>query len=95
MFNVLAGEKKSRVLSPATLVASVAAHILLVGGVLTWALHRRGFRHGLPAPNPWGPLGWNLFMAGGSPPRGAAPWPRPSAAARRSATRGPRGVPGG
>jgi predicted Zn-dependent protease len=25
--------------------------------------------HGLPAPNPWGPLGWNLFMAGGSTPR--------------------------
>lgn len=32
--------------------------ILLVGGVLTWALHRRGFRHGLPAPAPahWRPL---------------------------------------
>ena len=24
--------------------------ILLLGSVLTWALHRRGFRHGLPAP---------------------------------------------
>ena len=26
--------------------------ILLVGGLLTWALHRRGFRRGLPAPAP-------------------------------------------
>ncbi|HEX8392044.1 MAG TPA: TonB family protein [Longimicrobium sp.] len=34
MFNVLAGEKKRRVLSPATVVASVAAHVLLVGGVM-------------------------------------------------------------
>lgn len=34
MFNVLAGEKKRRVLSPATVAASVAAHILLVGGVM-------------------------------------------------------------
>lgn len=34
MFNVLAGEKKRRVLSPATVMASVAAHVLLVGGVM-------------------------------------------------------------
>jgi len=26
--------------------------ILLLGGLLTWALHRRGFRHGLPTPGP-------------------------------------------
>jgi len=26
--------------------------ILLLGGVLTWALYRRGFRHGLPTPAP-------------------------------------------
>jgi anion transporter len=26
--------------------------ILLLGGLLTWALYRRGFRHGLPTPEP-------------------------------------------
>jgi protein TonB len=34
MFKVLTGEKKRRVISPATLTASVAAHILLLGGLV-------------------------------------------------------------
>ncbi len=51
---------------------------LVVRGVATGVLHdsatarRAGTAstgHGLPAPNAWGPLGWNLFMAGGSTPR--------------------------
>jgi len=34
----------------------------------TATAHRAGTAstgHGLPAPNPWGPVAWNLFMAGG------------------------------
>jgi protein TonB len=34
MFKVLSGEKKRRVISPATIVASVAAHLLLLGGLV-------------------------------------------------------------
>lgn len=34
MFKVLTGEKKRRVISPATVTASVAAHLLLLGGVV-------------------------------------------------------------
>lgn len=34
MFQVLTGEKKRRVISPATLTASIAAHILLLGGLV-------------------------------------------------------------
>jgi protein TonB len=34
MFKVLTGEKKRRVISPATLTASIAAHILLLGGLV-------------------------------------------------------------
>lgn len=34
MFKVLSGEKKRRVISPATIMASVAAHLLLLGGAL-------------------------------------------------------------
>lgn len=34
MFKVLTGEKKRRVISPATIAASVAAHLLLLGGVV-------------------------------------------------------------
>lgn len=34
MFKVLTGEKKRRVFSPATIVASVAAHLLLLGGLV-------------------------------------------------------------
>jgi protein TonB len=34
MFKVLTGEKKRRVISPATLTASVAAHLLLLGGLV-------------------------------------------------------------
>jgi protein TonB len=33
MFKVLSGEKKRRVISPATITASVAAHLLLLGGL--------------------------------------------------------------
>ncbi len=38
----------------------------------TATAHRAGTvstGHGLPAPNPWGPLAWNLFMAGGDATR--------------------------
>ena len=35
-----------------TLMAVPYYTILLLGGVLTWALYRRGFRHGLPTPEP-------------------------------------------
>ena len=38
MFKVLTGEKKRRVISPATITASIAAHLMLLGaplGVLT------------------------------------------------------------
>lgn len=34
MFKVLTGEKKRRVISPATITASVAAHLLLLGGLV-------------------------------------------------------------
>jgi protein TonB len=34
MFKVLSGEKKRRVISPATIIASVAAHLLLLGGLV-------------------------------------------------------------
>lgn len=34
MFKVLTGEKKRRVFSPATIIASVAAHLLLLGGLV-------------------------------------------------------------
>jgi protein TonB len=34
MFKVLSGEKKRRVISPATITASVAAHLLLLGGLV-------------------------------------------------------------
>jgi TonB family protein len=34
MFQVLAGEKKRRVITPTTIAASVAAHVLLLGGAL-------------------------------------------------------------
>ncbi|HEU0302287.1 MAG TPA: TonB family protein [Longimicrobium sp.] len=34
MFQVLAGERKRRVISPTTIAASVAAHVLLLGGAL-------------------------------------------------------------
>jgi protein TonB len=34
MFKVLTGEKKRRVISPATITASIAAHLLLLGGLV-------------------------------------------------------------
>jgi protein TonB len=34
MFNVLSGERKRRIISPATIAASVAAHLLLLGGAV-------------------------------------------------------------
>jgi periplasmic protein TonB len=34
MFQILAGERKRRVISPTTIAASVAAHVLLLGGAL-------------------------------------------------------------
>jgi periplasmic protein TonB len=34
MFNVLSGQRKRRVISPATIAASIAAHVLLLGGAV-------------------------------------------------------------
>ena len=53
---------------------------LVTDGVATGLVHdtatarRAGTRstgHGLPAPNTWGPVAWNLFMAGGEEERDA------------------------
>lgn len=47
MFKVLSGERKRRVISPATIAASIAAHVLLLGGAVYAAANDTGPRERL------------------------------------------------
>lgn len=72
MFKVLSGEKKRRVISPATITASVAAHVLLLGGVV----YAAGGEGNATGPVPMDTLVWDI-AAPPPPPTPVEPTPPP------------------
>lgn len=77
MFKILSGERKRRVISPATIAVSIAAHVLLLGGAVYAAASDTGPRevvdHGFELPPLAEPVEPEVKEANPPPPPPAQP----------------------